>query len=695
MTSSRLLLTAFIPFLIAVGAPISRAADPADPPADEHVVVTATRLPDQESELRDLPAAVTVVTREQIEASGARTIQEALARETGVVAYDQVGNGVQYVLDWRGFSSGTGCAVFLDGARINDPRNNTAALESVPLDAVERIEITRGSAAALTGGGSESAVVQIFTRSPAETRARISLAAGSDAARRLGGDFAGSFGRVELQASAALDRSDGFRENAVTDQKRYTASAGYGLGSGRRLLLSFAGSQSGFGTPGSLTEAEFDVDPYAAPYNQLDYSQARASQLALTFRGPLLGAVSLTANAFWRSKRDESLTTGRAATQFGGFVLDAEGSAAGATAQVTHDASGRGTRNRLAAGVEWLDGSTGSLGYFTSPSNPGTVTSDSPDSDNTAESRGAAFFVQDTWTPSPQFVVHVGGRFDSNLVRYEETIPDPTVRDERTFSKTSFRGGVTWRPAGSVDAYASYGEAFLPPTAEQLFAFPLFGSNKDLEAETSRALEAGVRLRRGRVEVDGAVFRIGTYDEIVFDPTPVPGNPYGRNVNAGRTTREGIEIALRARLARALDGYVRGTLTRAAFANGPTDGKSVPLVPRQRLSLGLDARLAGGLGLRGDFLYVGSQVLLNDDANAQAPLSAYAVLDLRGTWTARARRTGAKRGAWTLFAEVRNALDRKYATRGIYAFDFVALENTVFVTPAPGRRLYGGVTWAY
>src|SRR5262245_51017728 len=142
----------------------SVAEGPPPPTVEEHITVHATRLPDEEEPVSSVPAHVTVLTREDLARTGARTLQDALALEAGVILYDEVGNDVEKTLDLRGFSEGTGTAVFLDGVRLNDPRNNAVALESIPLEAVDRIEIIRGSAAGLIGGGAQAGVIRVLTR---------------------------------------------------------------------------------------------------------------------------------------------------------------------------------------------------------------------------------------------------------------------------------------------------------------------------------------------------------------------------------------------------------------------------------------------------------------------------------------------------------------------------------------------------
>ena len=48
-----------------------------------------------------------------------------------------------------------------------------------------------------------------------------------------------------------------------------------------------------------------------------------------------------------------------------------------------------------------------------------------------------------------------------------------------------------------------------------------------------------------------------------------------------------------------------------------------------------------------------------------------------------------------LFVEARNLLDESYETRGIFAFDFAAGRNDVFLTPAPGRQVMAGLEWEF
>ncbi len=677
----------------AVVCPPFVAADP-DAKVDERVLVTATRLDDKNVPISDVAAHVTIIDREQIEASGARNLQDLLTEHTGVVLIDQVGNNVQKSLDLRGFSGGKGVAVFVDGTRINDSRNNIASLETVPLDAIERVEVTRGPSAALAGGGSEAGVIRVITRRGTTPSASVAASGGAWNTARLDATYGGNFGHYDLFVSGAYDTTDGFRPNSGGDQKRFNASGGVDLGGGRRLGLVLLSSSLDYGAPGALTLAEFEADPWQNSYNLLDGSDVVERQASLTFQGPVGGGFSLAATLAYRSGDAQTLTTGRAAATYGGFFLDGDGGTWSGVAQAARELASTHGSHLIAFGLEASDGSTDSLGYFTSPTDPGSYDPSAPSSRNNAGASSVGLFAQDTWTITPRWGVTMGLRADRNRASYSETVPAPPTNGSKTFSELSLHVGATMHASGAVDLYASYGDGFLPPTPEQLYAFPFFGSNPDLVPEDARAYEFGLRSRGRRGSLDAALFWTDTANEIVYDPTPTANDPYGRNVNAGTTRRMGVELSARGRLGRGVSALTNVTYTDSTFTNGADEGDQVPLVPNWRLGAGIDASLPRGFAVRADALYVGSQVLDNDPSNSQQRLAAYTVVNLRLGWE-RALGSGpdSHRGTLGLFVAAENLFDEIYATRGIYAFDFSTFTPADFVTPAPGRRYLAGLTW--
>lgn len=679
----------FAACLVATFSGASDAVPPDEPALRETVTVVATRLPGPEEPADRVPAQITVIEREQIERSGVRTLQDLLALEAGVVVYDEVGNDVEKTFDLRGFSQGSGTRVFLDGAPINDTRNNSLALDMIPLEAIERIEISRGSAAALAGGGSEAGVIHLLTRRGTGLGGAVSASGGTFDTTNLAAEAHGGFERFDFFVSGTDMDTDGFRRNAGGDVRRLAGTLGTDFAGGRRLSLSVVDSRSDLGNPGALTAAELAADRAAAPFNGLDYSNEDLTQAALDFRGALAGGWSVSANVFARDGAGELLSTGRSASLFGGFLLDSEASALGSTLQVTHEHRAAGGSNRLVAGAEWLDGETDALGYFTSPADLAAYDPDAPASSNTTERRTQALYLQDQWSPAADWTLMLGVRRDSDRVEYRDRL-DPTLSDARRFSEVSLKAGAHWQAAVRHGLYVSYGEGFLPPTAEELFSFPLFFSNPKLQPEDSRSWEVGYRGRFGeRAQLDLSLFRIDTDDEIVFVPDPPPLFT-GANRNVGNTRRRGVEAALHGRAGRRVGWFANLTLVDAEFREGPAAGDEVPLVPRERLAAGVDLDLPAALSLRLDALAVAEQVVDNDPGDGTvAKLDGYEVVNARLTWAVTGRRAPVVGGkGLRLWLDARNLLDQGYSSRAIWA-------GETFFTPAPGRRWALGATWSF
>jgi vitamin B12 transporter len=126
----------------------------------ETIVVTATR---QASRTDELLADVSVVTREEIAAFGQSTLAELLATLPGLQRTANGGPGQIAGIFMRGANT-EHTLVLVDGVRIGSATSGAAALERIPLDQIERIEVLRGPSSALYGADAIGGVIQIFTR---------------------------------------------------------------------------------------------------------------------------------------------------------------------------------------------------------------------------------------------------------------------------------------------------------------------------------------------------------------------------------------------------------------------------------------------------------------------------------------------------------------------------------------------------
>jgi outer membrane receptor for ferrienterochelin and colicins len=192
MTSNRThtLLRRNVAAVLAAGAwaGLALAQSPApEPQSPQLVVVTATR---HALALADAPAAMTVITRAQIEQAGADNVLEAIRGETGVAVFGRLIGGRKGV-SLRGMDS-RHTLFLVDGMRIGASDgvigHTDFQLDWVPVEEIERIEIVRGPLSALYGAEALGGVLQIVTRRPGERFEGSALIESSSADGGRGGD---------------------------------------------------------------------------------------------------------------------------------------------------------------------------------------------------------------------------------------------------------------------------------------------------------------------------------------------------------------------------------------------------------------------------------------------------------------------------------------------------------------------------
>lgn len=226
------------------------------------VVVTATR---QETRADELLADVSVVSRDEIAAAGQTTLAELLSSLPGIQMTSTGGPGQTSGVFIRGANS-EHTLVLVDGVRIGSATSGAAALERIPLDQIERIEILRGPASALYGADAIGGVVQIFTRrgnGPARVEAFVGGGSWNTqevAAGVSGGDQVWSYalrgGYASTDGISATNRKnfafepdrDTFRNGSVSASLAFRPAEGQELGA--TVLRTEGRSRYDEGVPG-------------------------------------------------------------------------------------------------------------------------------------------------------------------------------------------------------------------------------------------------------------------------------------------------------------------------------------------------------------------------------------------------------------------------------------------------------------
>jgi iron complex outermembrane receptor protein len=190
---------------------------------EQLVNVKVTSVAKEQTDLFTSPAAISVVTADDIRRLGINSIPEALRLVPGMDAA-QI-NGNEWAVSARGFNAefGNKLLVLIDGRTVYSPSSAGVFWNSqdVVMEDLDRIEVIRGPGATLWGANAVDGVINVISKSAKETQGLLaSSSAGSvvqdSATVRYGGELASNlYYRVYAQRS---------------DQDGFTTSAGQSAG---------------------------------------------------------------------------------------------------------------------------------------------------------------------------------------------------------------------------------------------------------------------------------------------------------------------------------------------------------------------------------------------------------------------------------------------------------------------------------
>jgi vitamin B12 transporter len=563
------------------------------------IVVTATRVAQTADESL---SAVTVITREEIERSQARSLSELLQGTSGITTVSQGGAGKLTSLYLRGSNPGH-VAVLVDGIRLGSVTAGTVAWEFLPLAQVERIEIVRGPNSALYGSEAIGGVIQIFTRKgDTDPRWSASAGAGRYNSHTLSADVSGGRDNNWISARVSREDTDGFDArqptlefgSLVDDPDR----DGYDNRSASLRLGHRFADDSEIEFHGLHAEGSTEYDAAVPFANEDDFVQQA------------LGVTLRTAPA---DNWDLTLTAGRSLDERDSFRSNTPGSGfrfntERRTFSVQNDVA-LTDDDRVSVGLDYHDDRVDSTTSYDESS-------------------------RDTRALFAQYQGAVGKH--SLLARIRP------LDDEQFGSHTT--GNLAWGYQASQQTRVtlSYGTAFKSPTFNDLY-FPGF-SNPNLQPEESETLELGLQGRAGALDWDVRAFRTRIDDLIVFDiSTFLPGN-----VNEAEI--DGLEATLSGKLL----GWDTSTAATLLDPQDSTTGNTLPRRTKRSLRIDMD-RQFGNLGAGATLIAQGSRY---DDSANTVNVAGFGIVNLRGSW-----QPGRN---WLLQGRIDNVFDKDYQTVATY-----------------------------
>lgn len=604
------------------------------PATTEQIVVSATKLPEDEL---DLPVDTTIITGAELRARGAQTLSDALATAEGVEAFDgsDQGSGLPNVALW-GLKEFDAYLVEMDGVPLGgtfDPD-----LQQIDVRNIDRIEIVRGPAGVVHGSTAFAGVISVYTSGPAATRAEVGAGSfGRKEGRVSSGGIRGD-SRWGVSASAARDDGWRLRTGGHRNQLDLSWSSGRFLGGSMKLRAFGIERKEDFGAPlpvdsdsGEMPEGIGFKSNLALRGTQ---TGTRDFGFSSRFDRPLAAGMVVT-NVFGYTHRN-----GRLARTFVDKVEGEEAEGAGTDFRPRHQDVFEDVRlewsmpqHHVLAGISANYGSLNSNGRrFDLAYN---LAEPVPSIDDVTDATGirvtdrrlfAGLYVEDEWTPFTRLTATGGLRYDRDNEHrtFESSAGSEVSRTRRHDGAVSGRLGAVYRlldarttMLDAANVHLAFNRTFKPAAFD-----PAPQEDEGLLApERSRSFEAGVKVAGSarRWELDATAFNMHLTNLVVS--ANVAGNP--TRINAGELQFRGVELAgavrpwqnlaLRAGLALHDPKFVHFTAVTEGGTVESADGNIPELVARRSWQLAAvyspEHSAGGSVTLRG----VGRRALDRDN----------------------------------------------------------------------------------
>jgi vitamin B12 transporter len=564
----------------------------------DRIVVTASDVPET---IQSTPAAVTVVTKKDIDERAARDVADVL-REVPGLAVSRTGSaGKATSLFTRGAAS-TQTLVLWNGIEINNPYFSGYDWGRFSTAGVEQVEVVRGPFSALYGSDAVAGVVNVVTE-PTTTGLRAEVQSGGHGLRN--GVVDGSWVAGANHLAVALEHrtddgfapNDDFRQNSGNGVWRWAPSKTFSFGVAARA------TSYDLGIPFNLNATVTALVP------SLQRRQNGSERQIAVPLQQTLGAFSYDLTLSEARNRDDFRDP---QDPFG--TTDASTQSRTRRARLTtRTNSAIGT---IVAGGEIERAKVDDVNNF--GVNLAGLTR-----------RDDSLFVEDRLSHdlgANKLELSAGVRYD----RYDTFGSQTSPR----VAAALVRGGTKWR--------AAYGEGFRAPSVGELY-YP-FSGNVNLKAERSRSLEAGYDAPMGATGLFSVTAFWSRYRNLInFD------NATFAFANIGRARSDGLELGIDEPVTSAF--YTHLAYTFLHRDDDEATGERLPRRPKHSGALTLGWR-EGGLDANVSIVRSGARV----DILPVAPFSHVT----NGAYTTVDANVQLRAGRLTPFVKLENLRNERY-----------------------------------
>tara|TARA_B110000091_G_scaffold212673_1_gene259903 strand:+ start:1 stop:1878 length:1878 start_codon:yes stop_codon:yes gene_type:complete len=471
---------------VAISAALSFSVSGAEQ-SIEKITVTANKF---EQSINDVLVSVNVIERAEIEASNVRDLPTLLSTRVGFQVNPNGGFGQNTGVSLRGTGSGD-TLILINGVRTGSATLGQKALNNVPLNSIERIEIIKGSRAAVYGSDALAGVINIITRE--SDNLSLSATFGSDSYQNY--QVAGSVKSDDITTAfnAGFEKTDNFDvlQGVAPDEDGYENK---NLG----FKVNYTDAHYGdFKLLGQYSEGYADYDSSFSPADStIERDDFKNYQLSAGWSKNYTNQTHSIDLALSTDDSDNTYVDFSVGPTTSTFI----------TKRTQIDYNGQyllSNELNISGGINWY---------------------------NDDVSHSSQPFVEDS---RDVLAVFVGAYYDADKVLANLTVRQDD--DEQFGDETTYTAAAGYHLSEDATFRISQSTGFKAPTFNDLY-YPLYG-NPDLQPEKSVNRELGLSVDFDIAQVDIAIFRNDIEDKIDYD-----ANFALANIDEARY--EGVEFSL-------------------------------------------------------------------------------------------------------------------------------------------------------
>lgn len=643
----------------------------------DDVVVTASRVHDN---IQNIAANIQIITRKDIQEINSVSIPQILNQLGGLTirgnSLGQFSLGATVDMGAYGEAATSNTLVLINGQRVNPIDSSSIAWEMIPVEAIERIEITRGGAGVQYGNRAVGGAINIVTNESAQNINRASASYGSFNTQTLSALLQNKFNDTLIKVSANTEHTNGWRENSATTA--YAANARVTqFFDESSVYLDISGSQNYSKSPGGVVGL----------VGQGDRQQAKFNNVGSFFKGENYGA---TLGNFWQINSNAVLETDMAYKK----------------SNLTYEEPYNNIRNlydrwsitfspRLKIDFNTL----GSLvtGYDFSHA----YGSDNKESN--AKLIDNSVYAMYRLPLIGELDLNTGYRRQIELATANDQPSNHMPTAEKTTSANAWDIGLNYRLSQTEKMYVKYNQSFRFPNIDEFWGFDqnwqrVF-KGAILEPQNDRTYQVGGDFLIGTTKITTSLYHTDTSNQIRYD-TFADANindPY-------RVERRGVYLSTSSAIGDKLTIYTNSNLQDVSYSEGPNKNKSVPLAPHLtingRVNYKVDEHWSVGaiINYISAQYYAGAHDLYNNRNGAYPITSITNFYNKIPSYTAADLYANYKAGAWDARLTIKNVANSHYATYG--GMGFVTLPGgggdwSYYYYPSDPRSVFASVSYNF